>query len=117
MTERRDRDLVTAGAEAEIDELFRPMQRRVAAFCRSLGDRPMTVLDRVRVMQVVDQELRKIRGDHRGDQAAPLQRLVERRTRQSRRIVYGRVREDTARQLRRLDPELLARIEGRDAQG
>lgn len=91
MTERHQRNLVTAQSEQDITRLFRPLSRAVERSLRRHGAQyGMTALTYQLVMRDVDRALDAVFGRYRGDPASPLLQLVVNRCREGRAWVWGR---------------------------
>ena len=125
MTERHQRNLVTAQAEQDITRLFRPLSRAVGRSLRRHGAQyGMTALTYQLVMRDVDRALDAVFGRYRGDDALPvgwkrgdplpLLPLVISKCRQSRAWVWGR-HAAMARSRLRGQGRLLEMIEGESA--
>lgn len=111
MSERRERDVSIARADAEIDELFVVLARATVASVRRHGGELVTPLTRAMVLRDLDADiLPAVFGRYRGDEAAPLYRLVLRRSRQAALAAVARSVADVRRRLRRA-PEVVAMLD------
>jgi hypothetical protein len=87
---RRDRDREIAGAEREIDALYRALRDAVAQAIEAQPGETLTATGRAAAMAEVDRALEPIYGRFRGDEEAALLQLVVRRQRRARAAAWRR---------------------------
>ncbi len=91
MSERRQRDIVTARAEADITRLYRPLSRAVGRSVRQHGGRHgATPIWRLLVLNDVEAALDATFGRYAGERGSPLMRVVTQRCREGRAWVFVR---------------------------